>query len=163
MIEICLCRVSVLEIVVRLHKLHRDTSRSFPNFVPLLLIFLPNLKTHRCLHVEEGGFVEELRQGTDFAHIVEHILLELIHEADPKGRIYSGWTRGKTSEGGVVVDEYIIHCEAPSQEVGLQAAIMAVKCVEELIKGTIPDREAIVRELRDLFTPSCVVSSIFSS
>src|SRR5438309_1329259 len=46
-------------------------------FVDRLVALLPGLNTHRCSRGYEGGFVERLREGTYFAHIIEHVALEL--------------------------------------------------------------------------------------
>lgn len=44
--------------------------------------------------------MEELRKGTNFPHILEHVILELQYLADPEGRINSGWTRQSRDAAG---------------------------------------------------------------
>jgi len=52
-------------------------SHSCPEFVERLLALLPGLWEHACSPGYRGGFVERLHRGTYFAHIVEHVALEL--------------------------------------------------------------------------------------
>lgn len=48
-----------------------------PEFVTTLLTLLPGLHAHPCPKGVPGGFVEQLRKGADFGHVVEHVALEL--------------------------------------------------------------------------------------
>lgn len=60
----------------------RDTdSLAIPGFAERLLVTLPGLAEHHCSPGRPGGFVERLRRGTYFAHIVEHVALELSEAA----------------------------------------------------------------------------------
>lgn len=52
-------------------------SREFPGFNDLLLAQLPGLGEHHCGLGYPGGFVERLRDGTYFGHVVEHVAIEL--------------------------------------------------------------------------------------
>src|SRR3954462_3991772 len=46
-----------------------------------LLSLLPGLHEHGCAKGIPGGFVERLRGGTYFGHIVEHVAIELAQRA----------------------------------------------------------------------------------
>lgn len=52
-------------------------SAELPGFNERLLAALPGLAEHHCSPGRPGGFVERLERGTYFAHIIEHIALEL--------------------------------------------------------------------------------------
>lgn len=52
-------------------------SDNIPQFTQNLIQILPGLKEHRCSPGYPGGFIERLNRGTYFAHIVEHIALEI--------------------------------------------------------------------------------------
>ncbi len=54
----------------------RET-RDIPGFNEALLTLLPGLSDHRCSRRRAGGFIERLREGTYFSHVVEHVALEL--------------------------------------------------------------------------------------
>ena len=59
-------------------------------FVGRLLERLPGLAEHHCSRGRAGGFVERLREGTYFGHVVEHVAIELTELAGV------GITHGKT-------------------------------------------------------------------
>ncbi|HWS87328.1 MAG TPA: cyanophycin synthetase [Pyrinomonadaceae bacterium] len=67
----------------------RET-REFDGFEARLLAALPGLSEHQCSRGRAGGFVERLREGTYFGHVVEHAALELT------GLAGVGVTHGKT-------------------------------------------------------------------
>src|SRR4051812_45190258 len=54
----------------------RETS-DYPGFADRLLQELPGLGQHHCSLGYPGGFVERLRGGTYFGHVVEHVAIEL--------------------------------------------------------------------------------------
>src|SRR4051794_15331639 len=54
----------------------RETN-DFPGFTDRLLAHLPGLGEHHCGLGYPGGFVERLREGTYFGHVVEHVAIEL--------------------------------------------------------------------------------------
>ena len=70
-------RRPVLVATIDLEQLWNTQSRDLPGFNERLLRAVPGLGTHRCSRGHEGGFVERLTEGTYFAHIVEHVALEL--------------------------------------------------------------------------------------
>jgi len=70
-------RKPVLILRLDLENLAEVSSLDVPHLIDNLLMLLPGLATHRCSPGYPGGFVERLRRGTYFAHIVEHIALEL--------------------------------------------------------------------------------------
>src|SRR5918998_1737468 len=60
-----------------LRELAGRESREFEGFEARLLEALPGLCEHQCSRGRAGGFVERLREGTYFGHVVEHVALEL--------------------------------------------------------------------------------------
>lgn len=82
----------------------RETHES-PGFADRLLAALPGLAGHHCGLGRPGGFVERLREGTYFGHVVEHVALEL--QAAAGCEVTHGKTR-QTRTPGVfrVVVEY---------------------------------------------------------
>jgi cyanophycin synthetase len=64
-----------------LEELTDVASTEIPGFMERLLTALPGLHEHRCSKGRPGGFVERLHEGTYFAHIVEHVALELTEHA----------------------------------------------------------------------------------
>ncbi|MFS4460266.1 cyanophycin synthetase [Bdellovibrio sp. HCB2-146] len=52
-------------------------SNQIEGFTDNLIALLPGLDEHHCSPQKQGGFVERLRRGTYFAHIIEHVSLEL--------------------------------------------------------------------------------------
>jgi cyanophycin synthetase len=70
-------RLPILVMTLDLEDLANVASDEIPGFTDRLVEMLPGLKEHRCSPGVPGGFIERLRRGTYFAHIVEHIALEL--------------------------------------------------------------------------------------
>ncbi len=139
--EIKSSRVSVYEVEVDIKHWDARTTAQVPGFAAALLEALPTTARHRCMAGEPGGFLAEVRRGTDFAHVVEHVLVELIRLAHPE-REFSGWTRA-VGDGTSV-----IHYGAPDFLTGRLAAILAVDLVKALIAGDRLDADAVVEQLR---------------
>ena len=70
-------RCPVLEAWVDLEELKHSPSDALPGFNERLMAWLPTLIEHRCNAGERGGFFDRLRRGTDQAHVLEHVALEL--------------------------------------------------------------------------------------
>jgi cyanophycin synthetase len=68
---------SALVALLDLEDLAGRESHEFKGFVDRLLQTLPTLAEHHCGLGYPGGFVERLREGTYFGHVVEHVALEL--------------------------------------------------------------------------------------
>ncbi|WP_433929409.1 cyanophycin synthetase [Sorangium cellulosum] len=84
----------VLRMTLDLEDLNETSSAQVPGFVDRLLELLPGLAAHHCSRGKPGGFVERLREGTYWGHIIEHVALEL---SEPAG---IGVTYGKTVYAG---------------------------------------------------------------
>lgn len=118
----------VLSMKLSLEELVERESREFPGFNELLLESMPGLAKHRCSKGRKGGFVERLREGTYFGHIVEHIALELTELAGVP--VAHGKTR-KAGEPG----SYNIVIEYKAEKGTKRLLRMAVEIVESLLKG----------------------------
>jgi cyanophycin synthetase len=62
---------------VRLGELEELNSADVPGFTDRLIAALPSLQEHPCSRGTSGGFVDRLREGTHWPHILEHVALEL--------------------------------------------------------------------------------------
>jgi len=127
--EIITSKVSVYEIELDLKQWDKIQTNQVPGFQNALSNAITSLKEHKCMTGQMGGFLSELRKGTNFAHVIEHVILELIHLADPEKQVYTGWTRKKDGQ------TYIIHYNAPDFLTGRLAAILSVDLIKRLIKG----------------------------
>src|SRR4051794_7490358 len=87
----------------------RDTC-DFPGFTDRLLALLPGLGEHHCGLGYAGGFVERLREGTYFGHVVEHVAIELQNLAGAD--VTHGKTRRTRTRGvyRVVIEYRNEHC-----------------------------------------------------
>lgn len=140
--EIITSKVSVYEIELNLNKWDRLNSKEVPEFYGALKTTIHSLALHKCMNGKIGGFLSEVRKGTNFAHVIEHVILELIHLADPAKEIYSGWTRKKEA------NTYIIHYRAPDFLTGRLAAMLGVDVVKRIINGEPVDINRYVDLLR---------------
>src|SRR3954464_10104845 len=71
----------VLVMKLDLQDLAGKESYEMPGFIDRLLALLPGIHEHYCSLGRPGGFVERLREGTWFGHIVEHVALEVSESA----------------------------------------------------------------------------------
>jgi cyanophycin synthetase len=136
--------VSVYEVEVDLGKYNSVMTTDIKGFSKKLLKLLPTLKNHECFAGECGGFVEEMEQGTDLAHVMEHVTLELLRLANGSRRRYSGWTR-KARRKRI----HVIHFQAPSGAVAKLASQCAARAIQDIIEGKPVKRSAILKELKD--------------
>lgn len=141
--EITSSGVSVYEIVIDLQAWGDRRTNRTAGFNEALIRVLPTTALHKCMSGKEGGFHSELIGGTNFAHVVEHVLLELIHLAEPEGRVFTGWTKD-LGDGS-----YKIHYGAPDFLTGRLAPILAIDLVSRLLQGEDPDLDGYLAELRD--------------
>ncbi|MCC9135153.1 cyanophycin synthetase [Pontibacter silvestris] len=89
---------------------------------------LPGLKSHRFGEGEEGSFLKEVKAGTCFGNVVQHVALELQTIAGMGcnyGHSYPAYEEGNV----VVVFSY------QEERAGEYAAYAALKVVEALVKG----------------------------
>lgn len=84
----------VLLMTLELRELTEKASTDIPGFTERLMEVLPGIKQHHCSPGHVGGFIERLRRGTYFAHITEHVALDLSEQAG------IGVGYGKTVYGG---------------------------------------------------------------
>jgi cyanophycin synthetase len=136
--------VSVYEVEVDLGRYASTKTTDIRGFTKRLLGLLPTLAHHECLAGECGGFVEEMERGTDLAHVMEHVTLELLRLANGSRRRYSGWTR-KTNKRRV----YVIHFQAPNGAMAKRASQCAAGVIEDIAEGKPVKRSAVLKQLRD--------------
>jgi cyanophycin synthetase len=134
--------ISVYEIEVDLGRYAGRTTDKIRGFATRLLRMFPDLRKHECYAGEAGGFVAELRLGTDLAHVMEHLILELIKVASGGNQRFSGWTRKKGRH-------YVIHFQAPDGSVGRCAAAGALGIIEGILSGTRVSKKAVIKAIRD--------------
>jgi cyanophycin synthetase len=134
--------ISVYEVEVNLGSYSKAKTNQLDGFSSKLVRAFPALRKHECFHGEAGGFVRELRAGTDLAHVMEHLILELLKMSSRSHRRLSGWTRKQGSN-------YVIHFQAPDAAKGRMAATGALKIIDGLLSGKRINKVAIIRSIRD--------------
>jgi len=140
--EITSAGVSVFEVVLNLKQWEGVLSHDIPGFAQSLIDLMPTTANHKCISGQKGGFHTELIRGTNFGHVVEHVLLELIHLAYPNDPEYTGWTKS-LGDG-----KYVIHYGAPDFLTGRLAAILAVEIVSDLQRRRTPDFATIISQVQ---------------
>lgn len=137
--------VSVYEVEVDLGRYSSLMTTDIKGFSRKLLRLLPSLKNHECFAGESGGFVEEMKEGTDLAHVMEHVTLELLRLANGSRRQYSGWTR-KARRKRI----HVIHFQAPGGAVAKRASQCAARTIQDIIEGRPVNKKEILREIKDI-------------
>src|SRR4051794_26688074 len=135
----------VLVMKLDLEEFAGKESCDFPGFVDRLLAFLPGLAEHHCGLGRRGGFVERLRTGTYFGHIVEHVALEFTDAAG------ISVNRGKTVASGTP-GVYLVAVEYKSEAGMRRLLTAAVEAVIALIHNLPYDSESALEEARAVRT-----------
>ncbi len=118
----------IIVIKLALESLNSQLTNDVPQFLPRLKKALPGLEQHRSTEGMVGGFFKTVEQGTTFAHVVQHVALELQTMAGMEcgyGRCYPAHEEGHM----MVVFSY------QEERAGEYAAYAAVRLTEALAKG----------------------------
>lgn len=141
-IRIVRSSISVFEVEVDLGRFASVKTNQLNGFPGKLLRTFPTLRKHECYAGEAGGFAQELRKGTDLAHVMEHLTLELLKSAARPKREFSGWTRRRGKR-------HIIHFQAPDSSMGRCAVEGARQVIQAIIAGERIDKDVIIQSIRD--------------
>jgi cyanophycin synthetase len=118
-----------IHLVVQLGSLEDFPSNTLPGFTENLLTMLPGLREHSCSRGRRGGFVERLQEGTWLGHVTEHVALALQQAVGHDIR------RGKTRQVKGHRGRYNVIYGYVDEQVGLDAARLAVRLVNHLVKA----------------------------
>ncbi|MBZ4653391.1 MAG: cyanophycin synthetase [Peptococcaceae bacterium] len=123
----------VVKAIIDLEDLANIWSDQIPGFAEKLARNIPQLQGHHCSRGREGGFLERVKEGTMFGHIVEHVALELQYMAGFS--VIYGKTVATDNPG---IYEVIVEAEV------MEAGIQALKSALHLIQVLINNRECNV-------------------
>ena len=129
---------------VQLGSLEHVKSADVPGFYERLTEAIPSLAEHCCTRQEPGGFLERLKEGTHFPHILEHVALELQSLAG------TDVSFGRVVPSGDP-DIWWVIVAYEEEEVGLQAMRDAVKIIRACISGEALDVQRICDDLQSLY------------
>ena len=136
----------VLVATLALEALHDRETREFDGLHQRLIAHLPGLREHRCSRGHPGGFLERLAEGTYFAHLVEHVALEL---SAPAG-IQVGFGKARWAADP---DLYHVIVRYKSEDGMRRVLEIAVELVEACIAGADypldPELERVRRIVED--------------
>jgi len=123
-----------------LQELSNKTTLEFEKFNDKVLELFPDLIEHHCGVGKFGGFVERIKEGTYFGHVVEHLILEL--QVMLGYEVFFGKTRVK--EAPYV---YNIIVEYSNEKVAIECAKQSVNIVEAIINDEYVDLDDILYNL----------------
>lgn len=135
------CHRPVIKMKLGLGVYAEKTTQDIAGFVEKLMTHLPTLSEHYCSRGRAGGFVERMREGTYFGHVIEHVALELQHLAG-FDVVY-----GKTIQADPD-DTYYVVIEYESKEGGVQALRSAVEGVSLILEGLSPSFTEEIEKIR---------------
>lgn len=127
----------VIQLTLDLGRLEEwPTARLGPTFMQRLLEHLPGLAEHGCSYGERGGFLRRLEEdgGTWLGHVFEHVAIELQNVAG--AHVTFGKTRGNGTPG-----QYDVVYEYEEEEVGLDAARLALELLQHLLPDDLREPE----------------------
>jgi hypothetical protein len=156
--EIISSKVSVYEIELDLSAWKAVYTHQVPKFVTEIVKWIPSLREDVYMSGKPGGFFLELQKGSNFAHVIEHVIILLINLAKEEKAHYSGWTR-RLNDRHV----YVIHYSAPDFLTGRLAAILSIDLVKRVIAGESVDVDHYVRLLKEphsYFTEGDIVGAL---
>lgn len=132
-----------LEAWVDIGDLEDSPSNTIPGLYERLTTMLPGLAEHHCGVGERGGFLERLREGTWPAHIMEHVMIELLNLAGVQTGFGKAREAGKRGVYKLVVRSRID-----------QVSRVALGAARDIVMAAIEDRpcevETVVKEMTDL-------------
>ncbi len=131
----------VVKLVVDLGKYADTPTKDIGGFNDAIQELLPGLKKHCCCKGHEGGFIERLEEGTYFAHVIEHIALEL------QARLGYDIRFGKTRETGKKGVYNVIY-GYENEHAGLEAGRLAFEIIEGILTGELPDVNTKLEEIK---------------
>lgn len=142
----------LIVIKLALEDLSQKQTNEIPHFTARLKKMFPEMVSHRAAEGVEGGFFKAVEEGTTFAHVVQHIALELQTLAGMEsgyGRCYPAAEDNQM----VVVFSY------QEERAGEYAAYAATRITQALIKGEkykLTDDVARLHDIREdeYFGPS---------
>lgn len=137
----------VLTMKLGLENLTEVASNEIPGFNDRLVAALPGLHEHRCSPGKPGGFLERLERGTYFAHIVEHVALEL---STPVG-IEVGY--GKSIYAGAE-GQYLVVIRYKSEEAMKEVLRTAVELTDAIAHERDYDLSTRLAKIRRLVEDS---------
>ena len=129
---------------LRLGTLGSLGTADIPGFTRQLLDALPSLDSHPCSRGRPGGLIERMEEGTGWAHVLEHVGLELQTLAGTEvefGRVVDGADDGSMW----VIVEY------QEEEVGLESVRAGVELIRACLDPSISAPKAPVDALRRLY------------
>jgi len=135
--EIVTSRVSVYEIELNLKDWKYSNTNQIPSFVSNIV------RAMKVIPGKSEAFLDEVRKGADFAHVIEHVILELIRHVDSQKRTYTGWTRKSGCSS------YVVHYSAPDFLTARVAAFLGVDIVKKLVQGSKVDLNYYIELLRN--------------
>jgi cyanophycin synthetase len=132
-----------LEAWLDIGDLEDSPSNTIPGFYERLTAMLPGLVEHYCGVGERGGFLLRLREGTWPAHIMEHVMIELLNLSG----VPTGFGKARsTSKRGV----YKLVVRSRYKEVSQAALIASRDLVLAAMEDHPYDVDGTVQKLRDV-------------
>ncbi len=139
----------VLEAWVDLAGYKDATTNSLPGFAERLMAWMPSLIEHRCLADQRGAFVERLTSGTNLAHVLEHVVLEIQSLAG--NDVSFGRTKELPEAGNYrVIFEYV------NEQVAKTALDLAMRLITAALHNQPIDLETEISALRETAYDLCL-------
>ena len=133
----------VIKVLVDLEELSDKTTVDFDGFNDYLLDLFPSLIEHHCGLRKHGGFVERINEGTYFAHVVEHLILEL--QAILGYEVFFGKTRMEESPS-----LYNMIIEYGNENVAVECVKQSIYIIESIIRNESIDLTNILYDLNEI-------------
>jgi cyanophycin synthetase len=118
----------IIVIKLALEAFGQKLTNDIPHFLPRLKKAFPGMVSHRATEGVEGGFFKTVERGTTFAHVVQHVALELQTMAGMEsgyGRCYPAHEAGAM----MIIFSY------QEERAGEYAAYAAVRITKALANG----------------------------
>lgn len=131
----------VVKMIVDLGRYADTPTKDIEGLNEALVELLPGLNKHCCCRGYEGGFVERLSEGTYFAHVIEHVSLEI------QNMLGYDTSYGKARESDKKGIYNIIY-SYENEYAGIEAGKLAVEVLEGIMAGETIDLEERLQSMK---------------
>jgi cyanophycin synthetase len=129
-----------------LENLKGNKSSEVEGFNARLLERLPELSEHYCNLGKSGGFVERLREGTHFNHVIEHIAIEMLAQAGFDERKKKTCNDDKKDDSKAVIETTAVETTRYVMPVAAEFAEAIVKETSFAIEEKIVEAKEIAAD-----------------
>lgn len=131
----------VIKMNIELEGYYNTATKDIEGFNNDLIGLLPGLHKHNCSKGYPGGFIERLREGTYFPHVIEHIAIEL------QNLLGYNIAFGRAIDGGNEKSYDVIYSYI-NEYAGIESGKLAMELIYSIIEKNVFDLQKELMEIK---------------